>query len=741
MTHSARGGEALLENELALSNHARFLKKHGMYSAALYYKNMNEPIERRVARVTRYAFEMQDLPAYADGQLLFVQTPYSVNCRIPGDDVNDFGYFFYTGGGFSFQAEKFIRLREKCTNSVETYIVDSILHDCRAAVIRPSRCRYDHGGNHIVPDFPFVLQHGLAAYRDKIMEMMNTSDDPQVRQFEEGMLDILTGIEIYMDRYIAHLEETEKTFTGDLDKLQRLIRTLKKVPLQPAESFYEAFITCNAVMFFSGCYEPGRIDDYLYPYYEKDLAEGRISETEAYVLIRSLLEDIERRNNHPGVTHITIGGIRADGTSVYNALTKIVIRAIGGLRTPNVSLRVRADMPQFIWDAFLENISKGYAQPAIVNDELYVKYLVEDYNIPYEDAVNYVFGGCSELLIQGKTNCDSTWVAYNMLDVFEHTFYNHFLTCETFADFYRKLKDDYILTIREMGEQINLRQFSFGQHTVMPLPTLFVGDCIENAKSFTNGGACYNFDSANVYGGTNAVNSLYTVKQFYEGAFGALSKETFLQSFISNYAGYEDIYEKCRKITKFGNYDAELNGLAGELMGFVFDEIMKLDGYRTNGKTRSCYMPAIIVWVDWITCGKHVGATPDGRVLGEATVDSCGPMQGTDHEGPTSVMAAALSLPQHKCINTCVLNLRLDSSNFQTPDRTEKVQMLFETYFRQGGCQLQINVVDPETLLAAMEDPDHHGDIIVRVGGFSDNFVKLSKDIQMEVLKRTQHTI
>ena len=152
-------------------------------------------------------------------------------------------------------------------------------------------------------------------------------------------------------------------------------------------------------------------------------------------------------------------------------------------------------------------------------------------------------------------------------------------------------------------------------------------------------------------------------------------------------------------------------------------------------------MPAIIVWVDWITCGKHVGATPDGRVLGEATVDSCGPMQGTDHEGPTSVMAAALSLPQHKCINTCVLNLRLDSSNFQTPDRTEKVQMLFETYFRQGGCQLQINVVDPETLLAAMEDPDHHGDIIVRVGGFSDNFVKLSKDIQMEVLKRTQHTI
>ena len=150
-------------------------------------------------------------------------------------------------------------------------------------------------------------------------------------------------------------------------------------------------------------------------------------------------------------------------------------------------------------------------------------------------------------------------------------------------------------------------------------------------------------------------------------------------------------------------------------------------------------MPALILWITWITCGERVGATPDGRKLGQPTADSCGPMQGTDTEGPTSVMGAALSLNQEKCAGTCILNLRLDSANFKTKEGTEKVQKLFEAYFMQGGSQLQVNVVDPETLIAAMEDPENHKDVIVRVGGFSDNFVLLDKRIQTEILKRTEH--
>ncbi|MBQ6810469.1 MAG: formate C-acetyltransferase/glycerol dehydratase family glycyl radical enzyme, partial [Firmicutes bacterium] len=117
------------------------------------------------------------------------------------------------------------------------------------------------------------------------------------------------------------------------------------------------------------------------------------------------------------------------------------------------------------------------------------------------------------------------------------------------------------------------------------------------------------------------------------------------------------------------------------------------------------------------------------------------PMQGTDTEGPTSVMGAALSLAQEKCAGTCVLNLRLDPANFRTAEGCAKVQQLFQAYFLQGGSQLQVNVVDPQRLIDAMKDPENHRDIIVRVGGFSDNFVMLSKAIQQEVLKRVQHTV
>jgi len=116
-------------------------------------------------------------------------------------------------------------------------------------------------------------------------------------------------------------------------------------------------------------------------------------------------------------------------------------------------------------------------------------------------------------------------------------------------------------------------------------------------------------------------------------------------------------------------------------------------------------------------------------------------MQGTDREGPTSVMGAALSLDQGNCAGTCVLNLRLDKANFRTPEATKKVRQLMEVYFRQGGSQLQINVVDPKILREAYEDPTKHRDIIVRVGGFSDNFVMLDKSIQQEILKRTEHSI
>ena len=335
--------------------------------------------------------------------------------------------------------------------------------------------------------------------------------------------------------------------------------------------------------------------------------------------------------------------------------------------------------------------------------------------------------------------CDSTWVQYNMLDIFEHTLYNHFLSCDNFQDFYLQMKQDITLTLSDLETQINNRQLSMAAHQPQLTKSLLTDGCIENGRSFTAGGCVYNFDSTNLYAGTNTINSLYTLKQFYDGLLGDLSKEELLKALIANFQGYERIHAKCCQVTKFGNFDPELNALARDLMTHTFRNVMDLRCWRGNDGYTGRYMPSIILWVDWISSGRRVGATPDGRVLGEATADSCGPMQGTDTEGPTSVMGAALSLDQGNCAGTCVLNLRLDQSCFRDETSTAKVRQLMEVYFARGGSQLQVNVVDPQVLRDAYEHPEKHRNIIVRVGGFSDNFVLLDRGIQTEILRRTEY--
>ena len=167
---------------------------------------------------------------------------------------------------------------------------------------------------------------------------------------------MLEGTEAFIRRYTAHLESL---MTPDNTILARLVAALKQVPLQPARSFYEAYVACNMTMGLSYSFEPGRIDNYLWPYYERDLAAGKTSPEEALTLLRAMFSDIDAGQGHPGVTHVTIGGTYPDGSPCYNALTEISIRAIAGLRTPNVTLRVRRDMPDYIWNAALENIKKG----------------------------------------------------------------------------------------------------------------------------------------------------------------------------------------------------------------------------------------------------------------------------------------------------------------------------------------------------------------------------------------------
>lgn len=723
-----------MERNYHLSPTSRFLAKHGMHSAALFYQSLNETVERRAGRVVRFHLENIGVPTYIEGQRLFATYKDNITIGRKNDDIYGYGCIVNWDGACYVDEQKFKRLFEKASNEQEQYIVSYVLENARRMYAIPTHIRYDHGGWHHTIDFNTLFAKGLNGYKQDIIEELSKKPSEEKIQFLLGMQDTIEGLIGYIERYKASLKEEQIKRPED-KTLEALRMALERVPLEAPTQFYEAFVMLQAGLYLSNCFETGRIDSLLYPYYKKDLKEGRTSEEVAYSLFRELFEDIEKRLGHPSAVHVTIGGTDLKGKASYNILTKAAIKAIRGLRTPNVTLRVRKDMPEDIWEEYLENIGKGYGQPAIVNEEIFLNGLISQYQVPFEDAVDYVFGGCSEVLIQGKTMCDSTWVSYNMLDVLEDTLHTKFIECGSFEDLYSTFKKDLHLTIKDMGEQINIRQHAEGLHKPTPVVSLLTENCIRAGKSVLGGGARYNFDSTNIYGSTNTINALYTIKEFYAGKFNDLSKEAFLESLIEDYEGFEQVYAKCNEISKFGNYNETINTLAEDLMDFVFDQIKGLVGYRGNGQ----FMPAMIAWTDWISNGKKIGATPDGRRSSDPLADSAGAMQGTDTEGPTSMLGAAMSIPQKDCIGTCIVNLRLDPKVFKTAEGRTKIKNLLQAYFAGGGNQLQINVVDKEILQKALEEPEKHRDIIVRVGGFSDNFVLLDRKIQEEILKRTEH--
>lgn len=715
-----------IKNDATISTFSRYLKKHGMLAAAVYYKNLNETIDRRSSRAFRYLMETMPVPVYEKGQVVFAN--YKYKCSKLFEDESPICHMIDTGM-VKVDVEKFKQLSIENPQEAELnrIIIENYENESHKLRLTPSR--WLHGGIHHIPDYPFIINNGLESYRKMAEEKLETETDYEKIQFQLGMLDLIAGIEIYIKRYL----ETLLAIPEKDEKLQNLINALKQVPMKPARNFYEAYLSLCIIMYFSGDYqEPGRIDHTLGPFYENDTSVD--AETAQYYL-RELFSDTEKRLRHGIAPHITIGGSKPDGSPDYNELTVLCIKAIGGLRTPNMTLRVCSDMPQAVWDVALYNLGKGYAQPALCNENIYINGLVNQFEVPIEDAVDYVFGGCSETMIQGKTFCDSTWLNYNVLDVFENVFLSDFENCNSYDDFYKNLLTAITFTVKEACSHINLMQHSHGTTCSYPFRSLFTDSCIEKGTRYSNGGTKYSFDNSNIFGTTNTTNALYILRRFYEGEFGDLSKAELLDCLAKNYVGYESLHKKLLRMPKFGNYNEEIQTIAHDLVQTVSDEFRKHRCYRGNG----FFMPAVILFNKWELWGRRLGATIDGRIIGEAMADSIGPMQGTDKEGPTSTLGAVLSLPLENFAGTAVTNLRLDQKNFSDKNSIQKIQLLFQSFFEQGGCQLQVTVVDKEILLDALINPEKHQDIIVRVGGFSDNFIHLREELKHEIVRRTEH--
>jgi formate C-acetyltransferase len=239
----------------------------------------------------------------------------------------------------------------------------------------------------------------------------------------------------------------------------------------------------------------------------------------------------------------------------------------------------------------------------------------------------------------------------------------------------------------------------------------------------------------NVAGLSNVADSLAAIREVvFETA--EVSGSELLDILAPDFAGQEAFRRRLTRCPRFGNDDERADDVAAEVVKHVFAEFLTRRPWR-GGR----FLPSVIMFATYAQAGVAVGATPDGRRAGEPLGDSIGPVQGRDTHGPTAMLKSVSRLPLRLAVGTPILNLRLPKALFRSLDERGKLRDLIVTYFELGGLQLQLSVVDRADLEDAIEHPERHGDLIVRIGGYSEYFVRLSPELQRSVLERTEHAV
>ncbi len=583
------------------------------------------------------------------------------------------------------------------------------------------------GYTHSIVNFGRVLAEGLNGYRKRIEAHRITAEghgDSEGTDFCEALLVLLEGIAA------LHARACEVIAASGHPAAEKLLAAMQRVPFEPAAGFHQAMVCTNFIYYLDGCDDLGRFDQDLWPYYRDSIADGEVTRQEALDWVGLVFDNVNICNGW----NTAIGGTATDGSQGANDLTLVCLEAAKGRRRPNLALRLRRDTPEEVWDQALDTISAGTGIPALYNEEEYLHAIRSAHlGVSQADLPHFAFGGCTELMIHGRSNVGSVDEYYNLALCLEKSLHRHLTKCASFEDFMAKFREDVSQEIREMTDKVSRWQETKGTWQPQPIRTLLIDDCIDNAREYNAGGARYNWSVISISGLSNTYDSLATVREVvYDKA--EIGAEELLAALDGNFDGYDELRRRLQSCPHFGNDDPYVDEIAAEIAEHTFRQFMKHAPWR-GGK----YIAACLMFVTYGDFGEPVGALPDGRLTGTPIGDSAGAFQGRDRSGPTALLKSATRVPNYLAPGTLITNIRFTRRLFADAGARERVKSLIRTYFDMGGMQLQINVVDQEILRDAMEHPEDHADLIVRIGGYSEYFNRLSDDLKVTVLERTEH--
>ena len=586
----------------------------------------------------------------------------------------------------------------------------------------------------------------------------------------EAMAIAADGIIVFAGRHadaLAQLAGSE----SDPDRkaeLMQMAAICRRVPAHAPQTFWEAlqaywFVHVGVITELNpwDAFNPGRLDQHLYPFYRKDLAEGRLTRERAKELLCAFWIKF---NNHPsppktGVTAkesntyvdfalINIGGVTANGCDAVNDLSYLILDVIEEMRLlqPSSMVQLSKKNPDRFIKRALKIVKTGFGQPSIFNTDAIVQELVRQ-GKTVEDAREGGASGCVEAGAFGREAYFLTGY-FNMPKVLELALNNgvdpmtgkplgpatgHPSRFQRFEDLFdawaRQLHHFIDIKIRgnNIIEQINAR------HMPVPFLSLLIDDCIETGRDYNAGGARYNTSYIQGVGLGSITDALTALKEHvFERK--TITMDGFLTILKEDFTGYDDFRRQLLDDTpKYGNDD----DAADDIMQMVFEAYYHAVNDRPNtrgGVHRVNLLPT--------TChvyfGSVIGALPDGRRAGIALSEGISPVQGADRNGPTAVIRSAAKIDHIRTGGT-LLNQKFLPQVLADDTGITKLAQLVRTYFRMDGHHIQFNVVDGETLKQAKRNPDDYRDLIVRVAGYSDYFVDLTEDLQDEIIRRTEH--
>jgi pyruvate formate-lyase/glycerol dehydratase family glycyl radical enzyme len=546
-------------------------------------------------------------------------------------------------------------------------------------------------------------------------------------------------------------------------ELERIAKTCQWVPANPARNFYEAIQSLWFIfLMVVGHVTPfGRFDQYMYPFYKKDIEEGRITDEEVLELLQCLrIKDMqinevsgstgtrEKRAGHAKWHNMVIGGQTADGKDATNELTYLVLEAAKRCQTPHhtITVRVHEGTPEALMLKALDLVKTGIGIPAFVGDKSYIEYLLSK-DVPMRLARDYHLIGCLDADVpEGRATLYglvANTVAWNFL------FHNGFdpntgkqvgpktgdlESFKIFDDMMKAFKTQYAHFMALEAETRNLEwQMVHDQYPSAFITSLF-SDGMKVGKSLLDRPLPFKMgNTMSPVGMINMADSLAAVKKLVFEEKKVTMKE-LKAALEANWQGYEEIRKMCLAAPKYGNDNDYVDSIAKDLYQFYADTASTLDGPREGEK----YCPAAISITTHWPAGKLTEATPDGRYAGEILADgSTSPAQGKDTRGPTAVIKSASKIDQMPFQST-LLNMKFHPSALKTTEDMRKLSVLIKTYFSMNGKHIQFNVVGKETLLEAQKYPEKHHDLVVRVAGYSAYFVQLTKPIQDEIIGRAE---